>query len=57
MSIHINKQTHLNSKLQGLSTVLLPSMNHKLPVSLKCAKLGKVFITEREVRIKEAGEE
>lgn len=47
MSIHINKQTHLNSKLQGLSTVLLPSMNHKLPVSLKCAKLGNVFITER----------
>lgn len=57
MSIHINKQIHLNSKLQGLSTVLLPSMNHKLPVSLKCAKLGNVFITEREVRVKEAGEE
>lgn len=52
MGIHIYKQTHLNSKLQGLSTVLLPSMNHKLPVFLKCAKLGKVFIAEREVRIK-----
>lgn len=55
MDTHINKQTHLNSKLQGLSTVLL-SMNHKLPVLLKCAKLGKVFNAEREVRVK-AGEE
>lgn len=52
MGIHINKQTHLNSKLQGLSTVLLPSMNHKLPVLLKFAKLGALFIAEREMRIK-----
>lgn len=52
MGIHINKQTHLNSKLQGLSTVLLLSMNHKLPVLLKCAILGVIFIAEREMRIK-----
>lgn len=32
MGIHVNKQTQLNSKLQGLSTILLPSMNQKLPI-------------------------
>lgn len=26
-------------------------MNHKLPVLLKCAKLGAVFIAEREMKI------
>lgn len=52
MGIHINKQTNLNSKLQGLSTILLPSINHKFPVLLKHAKLGAIFIAEREVRIK-----
>ena len=52
MGTHINKQTHLNSKLQGLSTVLLPSMNHKLPVLLKFAKLGVVFIAEREMKVR-----
>lgn len=51
MGTHINKQTHLNSKLQGLSTVLLPSMNHKLPVLSKFAKLGTVFI-EREMKVR-----
>lgn len=43
MGIHIKKktkQTHLNSKLPGLSTVLIPSMNQKSLVLLKCAKLG-----------------
>ena len=52
MGTHINKQTHLNSKLQGLSTVLLPSMNHKLSVLLKFAKLGTVFIAEREMKVR-----
>lgn len=52
MGTHINKQTHLNSKLQGLSTVLLPSMNHKLPVLSKFAKLGTVFIEEREMKVR-----
>lgn len=48
---HTYKQIYLKSKLQGFSTVLLPSMNHKLPV-IKCVKLSAVFIAERKVKIK-----
>lgn len=42
---------HLNSKLQGLSSVLLSEMNQKFPAWLKYATLSAVFIAEREVGI------